>query len=397
MSPLPRNTALLQPRPQRSKRSLRFVGALTCVACACIAAVIATNSVLAQVAPAPNADSRNADSPNTQSTEPSSKPAKPNVAKLIGELGDSSFAVRERASRELLRLGAASVPALQQATKSEDAEVRQRAQDLLAMIQNAPRERSLEGRAQGLEGREQGRGGVDSVEELRKWGEQLRGWNLEGPRVFRLAPFGVDPRADVGSGSEELRRLLEELEGFSESIRRVPGVRPRSFESGFEELDRLLRGDFDSLFGQLPNGSDTPNGGSSNGDFWGHFEVWRNGEKVEEGQLGSRAPQTRQTAHAELGVTLESVHPALRSQLSLAEDEGVVLASMSEGSVGKAAGLQQYDIVTRVQGTPIRSAVGFMSALRDLSADGSVVLEVIRKGERQSIELKLPARKIKYR
>lgn len=49
------------------------------------------------------------------------------AAQLVGKLGDSSFPVRRKATRELLEIGLPALDALQQASQAEDLEVRYRA------------------------------------------------------------------------------------------------------------------------------------------------------------------------------------------------------------------------------------------------------------------------------
>ena len=53
------------------------------------------------------------------------------IARWIRDLGDSEFETREKASESLWRAGVAAEKALQEATKSDDFEVRKRAQDIL--------------------------------------------------------------------------------------------------------------------------------------------------------------------------------------------------------------------------------------------------------------------------
>jgi hypothetical protein len=53
------------------------------------------------------------------------------LRRRIGELGDRSFKVREKATRELRALGGAAVPALREAAKSDDPETARRARSLL--------------------------------------------------------------------------------------------------------------------------------------------------------------------------------------------------------------------------------------------------------------------------
>src|SRR5262245_14937573 len=54
------------------------------------------------------------------------------IGKLIEQLGSGDFAERERASQALDAIGADAMDALRAATKSDDAEVRRRAEDLVA-------------------------------------------------------------------------------------------------------------------------------------------------------------------------------------------------------------------------------------------------------------------------
>src|SRR5215831_14151923 len=57
------------------------------------------------------------------------------IGQLIRDLGDDSFELRQKASAQLVATGAAAVPLLKQATKSEDIEVVRRAQECLKHIE----------------------------------------------------------------------------------------------------------------------------------------------------------------------------------------------------------------------------------------------------------------------
>jgi hypothetical protein len=59
------------------------------------------------------------------------------IRKWIGQLGDDSFAVRERASQRLTALGRPTLPLLQQALQSSDLEVRYRARHIEEMIRTS--------------------------------------------------------------------------------------------------------------------------------------------------------------------------------------------------------------------------------------------------------------------
>jgi hypothetical protein len=64
-------------------------------------------------------------------------------ADLVRRLGDDSYAVREQASRELLRLGPAARDALLQGAKDTDPEIRRRCRDLLPTVLEADRQARL--------------------------------------------------------------------------------------------------------------------------------------------------------------------------------------------------------------------------------------------------------------
>jgi hypothetical protein len=65
---------------------------------------------------------------------PATKPAD-RIAQLVGQLGAEDFQTREQASEELRKLGRSALPALKEAAKSEDPEVQQRAQAIIARIE----------------------------------------------------------------------------------------------------------------------------------------------------------------------------------------------------------------------------------------------------------------------
>jgi hypothetical protein len=62
-------------------------------------------------------------------------PSKEKIDKLIEQLGSESFAEREQASSALAVIGVPALEALRQAAKSEDAEIRKRAEELLPKIE----------------------------------------------------------------------------------------------------------------------------------------------------------------------------------------------------------------------------------------------------------------------
>ncbi|MBY0229987.1 MAG: hypothetical protein K2W96_11955 [Gemmataceae bacterium] len=66
--------------------------------------------------------------------KPGDKPAAPDIAKLVEQLGSDTFAERQAASKKLDAIGAAALPALEKASKSSEVELRKRATELYAKI-----------------------------------------------------------------------------------------------------------------------------------------------------------------------------------------------------------------------------------------------------------------------
>ncbi|MEM9353167.1 MAG: PDZ domain-containing protein [Planctomycetota bacterium] len=79
-------------------------------------------------------------------------------------------------------------------------------------------------------------------------------------------------------------------------------------------------------------------------------------------------------------------NPVLRTHLQLAEDMGVVVETVVEGSPAAEAGLRRHDILLRANG----EAVHNMRVLRDLVSQGNgqpIELELIRLGKKITLEV----------
>jgi len=100
------------------------------LAAALLVAVSLGRAVLGQDAGAKTANQPKAGPASDQATAA-------RIKKLIEQLGDDQFAVREKAHAELLALGRSAVAALKEARKSEDAEVRFRAETILDTVQSS--------------------------------------------------------------------------------------------------------------------------------------------------------------------------------------------------------------------------------------------------------------------
>jgi hypothetical protein len=98
------------------------------------------------------------------------------IEELIAQLGDTSFAVREAASKRLMERDDA-IPALRRALKSRDAEVARRAQEILDVLARREKERAFAQLADLLK-----RGAIDQAVEKfvrrEKWDDEMTCWQL---------------------------------------------------------------------------------------------------------------------------------------------------------------------------------------------------------------------------
>ncbi len=101
------------------------------------------------------------------------------------------------------------------------------------------------------------------------------------------------------------------------------------------------------------------------------------------GKAGAAAPDL-----SRLGLTLRDLQPAEMTSLKI--KGGAVVIRVSDGS-GADAGLMVGDVITRVGSTTVNSAREFATAIRAISADQTVPLSILRRGNGQILALKLEA------
>src|SRR5947209_7419849 len=69
-------------------------------------------------------------------------------------------------------------------------------------------------------------------------------------------------------------------------------------------------------------------------------------------QLNRRTTAVNGRSGEFLGIYASPVHPAMAAQLKLKPKTGMVVEGVIPGSAAERAGIQQYDIVTAVEGQP---------------------------------------------
>ncbi|HZE95413.1 MAG TPA: PDZ domain-containing protein [Planctomycetota bacterium] len=103
--------------------------------------------------------------------------------------------------------------------------------------------------------------------------------------------------------------------------------------------------------------------------------------------------QQPQPGGRELGVRAETVSEILRDQLSLQENEGVLVTEVKPGSVAEKSGLKEHDILLKLEGRPITDRFQFRADVLTSLGKPEFSVELLRAGKRETVKVKTGARK----
>jgi len=95
-----------------------------------------------------------------------------------------------------------------------------------------------------------------------------------------------------------------------------------------------------------------------------------------------------------LGVQTQAITPRMATALGLKDSTGVVVTGVSEGSAAAHAGLQPGDVLTTLDGKPLRNAQQLRNAEGLLPLGSAVQLGVLRAGHTREISATLSAEKL---
>ena len=108
------------------------------------------------------------------------------------------------------------------------------------------------------------------------------------------------------------------------------------------------------------------------------------GSKEEEQQQGEESS-------AKLGLSVQSLTPELAKQLGYENDHGVVVASVTPGSVADDAGIKSGDLIKEVDRKSIRTVQEFTRAVKEIRKGGSVAILVRRGGNTFYAGIQVPS------
>jgi membrane-associated protease RseP (regulator of RpoE activity) len=88
-----------------------------------------------------------------------------------------------------------------------------------------------------------------------------------------------------------------------------------------------------------------------------------------------------------IGVVITPVEEALRWQLKLPANAGVLVGDVQEGSPAKRAGIEKHDVILAVSGEAVGTAEDLTKAIRK-SAGKEITLSIIHGGEKKDIPVR---------
>lgn len=293
----------------------------------------------------------------------------PAAGDLIKKLGHEDYAVREEATRKLIEMGQDAVPALEEALKSEDLEVRLRAGRALSAIRRG--------------------GGEQAKEAEPELGD-------EPLRTRRSVNRGVE--IQMADGKVKVR--VRTVEDGKEVVKEYEGESLEQLRKDHPELNDALggfqfrvgrAGAFDFDMDEFWKGR----GRAFDDEFWKslHRDLERDMERqrrwlehsrkrLEEMLREDRWQFDSEEAPSgpQLGIHATRPEGVVDAQLDLG-GKGLVVEAVESGSRADRLGLLRYDILLELNGVGIRRTQDVAAALGDSAEDAKLTAKVMRRGK----------------
>jgi len=303
------------------------------------------------------------------------------VERLIEDLGDEEFDVRERASEALVALGPEAKDALEEAARSDDPEVKARARRCLREIE-----------ARGGPGEEDGPFRRDVFSDLDA---------LAGRFSNRFGELELGAFSGAAPGGASVRvRIVEDGKTWSYSESPDGGV--EATYPGDDGVETTVRAESRAAFVKAhPDLAEKlglaaeESGGRAGGRarlfhrFGALPREWPDVRDLPSAQppLFPRSPFAAPApAGPRLGVLVETIDPRLAKHLRLESGGGVAVLDVEMGSTAEAVGLKEDDVIVRLNGAAIASASDLRDAVSGLEKGDAMRLEIVRRGEARVLE-----------
>ncbi|MFZ1149208.1 MAG: Do family serine endopeptidase [Xanthobacteraceae bacterium] len=115
------------------------------------------------------------------------------------------------------------------------------------------------------------------------------------------------------------------------------------------------------------------------------FDIPADTAKLVVAQLKDKGTVTR----GWLGVQIQPMTRAIADSLSLKKAEGAMVDEPQNGSPAAKAGIESGDVITAVNGTPVKDARDLARTIGMMAPDSSVRLDIIHKGQPKTVSLAL--------
>jgi serine protease Do/serine protease DegQ len=177
-------------------------------------------------------------------------------------------------------------------------------------------------------------------------------------------PFGLGQTVTSGIVSALGRSGLG-LQGYEDFIQTDASINPGNSGGALVNLNGELVGINNAIFSQ------------SGGNIGIGFAIPINMAH----QLMQQLIEHGEIRRGRLGAQAQDLTPELAHAFGLKQGEGAVITQVDKGSPAHRAGLQPGDIVTEVNGEPVRDANGLRNAIGLLSIGSEVELKLLREGK----------------
>jgi PDZ domain len=295
------------------------------------------------------------------------------IEQLVRDLGGNQE-TREKARRELRRIGQPALPYLKKAAGDADAERAMAARSLLLELLGQGDKPSktvpdvwvlYHDWANGIEFKRDENGHVsltvpeknassDKREFKTYQADSLEDFKKRYPEVAQQ--YHVEKMGSPETVSEELRHEWEQMKerlGIGRDQGRSPGISgdPREVESWIERQEKNIEK---------------------------RLKDW------DESGPSRSAPQGRT-----LGVLVGPAGPGLRTQLHL-EEGALVIHDVEPGSLAEKSGLRKYDVLTRLNERPIEDVKSFRGDLEKALSSERFSLDIVRGGKPEKVTVTPP-------
>ena len=115
-------------------------------------------------------------------------------------------------------------------------------------------------------------------------------------------------------------------------------------------------------------------------------------EKVLLAKLGdapSGAEEAQDQSASKLGLAVEALTPNMAKSLGVPAGSGVVVKSVESGGAADRAGIQEQDVIMKINNTPVTSVATFNAATKTLKSGDTAVIVIRRGGDSAILEVPL--------